>query len=178
MSDPIANNLVSCRICGTIMVKLARDICSKCAQKEEILFQKVKSYLRSNPGSSIIEVSKAVGCTDKEVDYFVQSGRLERIGAKIAHPCKICQKKIIEGIICHECKRGLKEQVTLLKQDAPTESKDNASDKSPQKLDSGSFDPSEKRKKNTKSGHVGKRKGWFLQRFHLCDNIRSVCHLI
>ena len=44
------NNLISCRVCGVIMVKIAKDICPKCFQKEEELFAKIKNFLRANPG--------------------------------------------------------------------------------------------------------------------------------
>lgn len=115
MSDDSAQNLISCRVCGVIMVKLARDTCSKCFQKEEELFQRVKSYLRSNPGSSVEDVAKAMDCSEEQVKYFVRTGRLERVGVKVAHPCQICQKVIMDGMICPECKKSLKDQVSTLR---------------------------------------------------------------
>lgn len=161
MSSQTGSNLVACRVCGTIMVKLARNICTKCSQIEEELFQKVKSYLRTNPDSSLLEVAKAVGCSEEQVDFFVQSGRLERIGAKVAHPCKICQKIVLEGIICPECKRGLKEQVTILVKDK-TDSPDNDSQKGNPQNNGGNQEKvilPDKKKKQNGPGHVGKRKG-------------------
>jgi hypothetical protein len=97
------------------MVKLARDICSKCFQKEEELFQKVKGFLRANPGATVQEVAQAMNCPEEHVKYFITSGRLERVGVKVAHPCQICQKTILDGMICPECKRSLKDQVSTLK---------------------------------------------------------------
>lgn len=126
MSDDSSQKLISCRVCGVIMVKLARDICSKCFQKEEELFQKVKNFLRSNPGATIPEVARAMECSEKQVQYFVRTGRLERVGVKVAHPCQICQKTIMDGMICPECKKALKDQVATLKKDTGVEDDDDA----------------------------------------------------
>lgn len=115
MVDESSQKLISCRVCGVIMVKLARDTCSKCFQKEEELFQKVKGFLRSNPGASVQEVAQAMNCSEEHVKYFIRSGRLERVGVKVAHPCQICQKTILDGMICPECKRNLKDQVSTLR---------------------------------------------------------------
>ena len=115
MSDENSQKLISCRVCGVIMVKLARDTCSKCFQIEEELFQKVKGFLRANPGATIPEVATAMNCTEEHVNYFVKTGRLERVGVKVAHPCQICQKTIMDGMICGECKKSLKDQVSTLR---------------------------------------------------------------
>lgn len=115
MSDESSQKLISCRVCGVIMVKLARDTCSKCFQKEEELFQKVKGFLRANPGATVKEVAQAMNCPEEHVKYFIKTGRLERVGVKVAHPCQICQKTILDGMICPECKRSLKDQVATLR---------------------------------------------------------------
>ena len=107
-------NLISCRLCGVIMVKLSRDICQKCHQEEEELFLKVRDYLRSNPGVTINDVAKALEATDEQIEYFIKSGRLERVGVKISHQCQTCKKTINSGLICHECSKELKEQVKAL----------------------------------------------------------------
>lgn len=115
MSDDSSQKLISCRVCGVIMVKLARDTCSKCFQKEEELFQKVKGFLRANPGATVQEVATAMNCDESYVNYFVRTGRLERVGVKVAHPCQICQQTIQDGMICSDCKRSLKDQVATLR---------------------------------------------------------------
>lgn len=167
--NTLGSNLIACRVCGTIMVKLARDICSKCAQEDEALFQKVKAYIRTNPGTSLLEVAKAVGCKEEQVSFYVQSGRLERIGAKINHPCKICQVIIPEGIICAKCKRNLKEQVSILAKASPADASEipsgkentpNSQQTSPLVSPQTPGFPSSDKKKRTGPGpgHVGKRK--------------------
>ena len=156
-------NLISCRVCGIIMSKLARDICSKCFKIEEELFQKVKAYLRANPGATIVEVAVEIGCTEKQVSEFIRSGRLERIGAQVSHPCQICQKIITEGIICQECKKNLKEQVSDLR-DKSSEEKEPVAPETqaapkPEMTeeDSAKLDFNKKKSPGA-GGHVGKRK--------------------
>ncbi|MGM0598580.1 MAG: hypothetical protein ACQETH_02070 [Candidatus Rifleibacteriota bacterium] len=152
MSDDSTKKLISCRVCGVIMVKLARDICSKCFQKEEELFQRVKGYLRSNPGSTVAEVAEAMECSQDQVNYFIRTGRLERVGVKVAHPCQICQKTIMDGMICADCKKDLKDQVSsLAKETGQDQDNDNNNNKSDI--------PGSNKKKDGDGGHVGKRKG-------------------
>jgi type II secretory ATPase GspE/PulE/Tfp pilus assembly ATPase PilB-like protein len=152
MAEDSSQNLISCRVCGVIMVKLARDTCSKCFQKEEELFQKVKNFLRSNPGSTVPEVARAVDCSEAQVQYFVRTGRLERVGVKVSHPCQICQKTIMDGMICPECKKSLKDQVSTLKR-----SKEQDDDSGKKKHDSKQL-PIKDKSSDDDSGHVGKRK--------------------
>lgn len=110
------NNLISCRVCGVIMVKIAKDICPKCFQKEEELFGKIKNFLRANPGASLAQVAEYCGCTEDAVHAFIKSGRLERVGLRrIAHQCELCNTTIYEGVMCAECKKKLKDQVKQLK---------------------------------------------------------------
>lgn len=149
MDDDRNVNLISCRVCGVIMPRLARDICSKCFKEEEELFQKIKAFLRANPGATITHVAEEIDCTEKQVADFVASGRLERIGAQVSHPCQICQKMITDGMICQDCKRDLKEQVSDLRDKSDQESLDAEK----RKLDL------DKKKSPGEGGHVGKRKG-------------------
>ncbi|NLI78174.1 MAG: hypothetical protein GX442_17285 [Candidatus Riflebacteria bacterium] len=109
--------LISCRICGVIMVKFSKDVCQKCFQQEEEIFQRAKDFLKANPGVSIAEVAKAVQTTAAQIDFFIASGRFERVGLQIAHTCQTCNKTIKTGLICPECSKDLKEKVTRLQQD-------------------------------------------------------------
>lgn len=116
MAQPQAPNLISCRICGVIMVKVARDVCPKCFKEEEELFTKIKGFLRSNPGASVAQVAEHCFCTEERVTEFIKSGRLERVGLRnIAHQCELCGITIYEGVMCPDCKKNLKDQVKSLK---------------------------------------------------------------
>ncbi len=110
------NNLIACRICGQIMVKISRDVCPKCFKKEEELFIKIKSFLKANPGVSVPQVAQNCGCSEEDVWGFIKSGRLDRIGlSKIAHHCELCNSIIYEGVMCDDCQKKLKNQLSSLK---------------------------------------------------------------
>ena len=138
------------------MVKLARDVCPKCFREEEELFQKVKSFLRANPGASVSQVAEHARCAPDQVQAFINSGRLERVGLrKVAHACQLCQKIIYEGVMCPECKKELKDQVrSLADPSAPP-----ASDSGPGlRTQPESKDSPDRKKPEDDGGHVGKRK--------------------
>ncbi len=107
--------LITCRVCGTIMARLSRDICNKCYQEEEDAFLKIKEFLRQNPGAAIWEVAQAVGLTEDQVNTFVNSGRLERVGVHVPHTCQTCHRIITTGLICPECSTSINQQVQELK---------------------------------------------------------------
>ncbi|MFZ2957859.1 MAG: hypothetical protein WA705_13310 [Candidatus Ozemobacteraceae bacterium] len=130
-------NLITCRVCGTVMVKLSRDVCNKCFQLEEELFKKVKDFLRANPGASVYEVAIALDAPSKQVEAFVNSGRLERVGVHVMHQCRTCSRIIPTGIICSDCASGIKSQVNSLKR---TISDDHPKGSEPVKPDSDSDD--------------------------------------
>lgn len=145
---PAEVKLISCRLCGVIMVKLSRDVCQKCLQTEEQFFIKVRDHLRACPGCSIDDVVIATGVSKAHVQHFISSGRLERIGAEIAHPCQTCHKTIKTGLICSECSRDLKEQVSSLKASVARfdSSPDSQEDKKHRKGDDGGFHVGKPRK--------------------------------
>lgn len=106
--------IVSCRVCGAVMVRLARDVCPECFRKEEELFAKVREFLAANPGITVPELAERVGTTVEQIEIFILTGRVERIGAQIAHQCQTCNKIIMTGLICHECLKSIKEHVSDL----------------------------------------------------------------
>jgi len=158
MNQDIDNKLISCRVCGIIMVKLARDVCPTCFRQEEELFQKVKNFLRTNPGASVTQVAEHAGCDEDQVQAFINSGRLERVGLrKVAHPCQLCQKIIDEGVMCPECKKDLKDQVNNLKEPRPEPKESRSTGRQAPDKGTGK-DVFDKKKDEPDGGHVGKRK--------------------
>jgi len=107
--------LISCRGCGLVMVKLSRDVCNACFQKEEELFALVRDFIRANPNAAIIEVAESLNVSEAQINYFVNSGRLERLGVNVPHPCQTCGRVITTGLICSECSEDLKKHVGDLK---------------------------------------------------------------
>ena len=125
--------LISCRICGAIIMRLSRDVCPQCHVEEEERFLKVKEYLRMHPGASVKEVACETLIAENQIQYFISSGRLERVGVNVEHKCQTCHKLITTGIICPECKRDLKAHVKQLKEEVlkPTPKKNSDDDKKP-----------------------------------------------
>lgn len=107
--------LISCRGCGLVMVKLSRDVCNACFQKEEELFVQVKDFIRANPNAAVHEVAEALNISVNQINYFIKSGRLERLGVNVPHPCQTCGRIITTGLICPDCSDDLKKQVGELK---------------------------------------------------------------
>ena len=88
-------------------------LCPKCKQYEEELFQKVKDYLRENPGDNMYEVNKATGVSSTLIEKFLRQGRLQvAADSPIALTCERCGKKIATGKYCNECKKEMAEALT------------------------------------------------------------------
>lgn len=111
----VAHNLTACKNCGVIMVKTTRTLCNKCFKEEESLFSKIKEFLKKNSEASVEDIASKCGCDVEKVNYFIKSGRLERLGfRKIMHKCELCGKTIYEGVVCCDCDRILKAQLQAL----------------------------------------------------------------
>lgn len=124
------------------MTRLSRDICPKCYQKEEESFLAVKEFLRLNPGAAIWEVAQAVNISEVQVNIFINSGRLERMGVHVPHTCQTCHRIITTGLICPECSTSINQQVKDLKktieenqQKTPKEDKEDSKFKMGKKKD-------------------------------------------
>ncbi|HEY9070235.1 MAG TPA: hypothetical protein VIV61_08240 [Candidatus Ozemobacteraceae bacterium] len=131
--------LISCRMCGAIIMRMSRDVCPKCHLEEEERFLKVKEYLRSHPGASVKDVARETLIPENQINYFISSGRLERVGVIIEHTCQTCHKVITAGIICSECKKDIKAHVKQLREDLsrPVPRKNTDDDKKPDRDDGG-----------------------------------------
>lgn len=84
------------------------DICPKCKQNEEELFQIVKAYLRKNPGAAMHEVSQETEVSISLIESFLRQGRLEvSPNSPIALSCETCGVKILTGRFCSKCHSSL-----------------------------------------------------------------------
>ena len=109
------DNLVECKICGKLFMKIGRkDVCPNCRGKEEELFLEVKNYLYDYPNASIKEVAEQTEIDEGLIMDWVREGRLERTGITITYPCEICGKPIHRGKICKSCQENLGEAASSL----------------------------------------------------------------
>lgn len=103
------------------MYKASRELCNKCFKIEDEIFQRTRNFLRANPGATIEQASRFVGCSVDLITSFITTGRLARAGIrKIAHECQLCCTIIYEGNICSSCEKILLEQLSSLKKTTPT----------------------------------------------------------
>ena len=64
-----------CRGCKKIFQYIAGpELCPKCKQSEEEMFQKVKEYLRKHPGANMYEVNQDTGVSATLIDKFLCQG--------------------------------------------------------------------------------------------------------
>lgn len=84
------------------------ELCPKCKQTEEEYFQKVKAYLKKNPGATLMTVSKETGVSTVLIESFLRSGRLEVAPESPIHMgCERCGCQIRTGRYCTNCTNEL-----------------------------------------------------------------------
>ncbi|WP_069998883.1 hypothetical protein [Cellulosilyticum sp. I15G10I2] len=98
-----------CKRCKKIFQHISGpEICPKCKQKEEEMFQVIKEYLRNNPGANMTEVSHETEVPVSLIESFLRQGRLEVTpDSPIALSCEGCGAKILTGRLCSKCNSGL-----------------------------------------------------------------------
>ncbi len=85
------------------------QICPKCKRLEEDMFQRVKLYLKENPGESMNIVSEETKVSVALIEKFLRQGRLEVTpDSEITLTCEMCGKKITTGRFCAACKGEIK----------------------------------------------------------------------
>ncbi|MCL6709684.1 MULTISPECIES: TIGR03826 family flagellar region protein [Priestia] len=105
--------LDNCSECGQLFVKSgSMNICKSCFEKEEILFQRVSSFLkkRANRTASTEEVVNETGVSESLIHQFIRQGRLVLNNfPNISYPCIQCNAQIREGKLCHSCSQEIKQ---------------------------------------------------------------------
>ena len=131
--------LRSCPSCGTFFNYTGiREVCQKCAQNEEDLYQVVYRFLRKreNRAATIERIVEATG-VDKDLLYkWVRKGRLHRaMFPNLGYPCDNCGHLTNDGKLCDRCKNDIRNDLrtfeaakefreSMLSQDRTTYHKD------------------------------------------------------
>ena len=88
-----------------------REVCHKCAQKEEDLYQVVYRFLRKreNRAATVDRIEEATG-VDKELLYkWVRKGRLHPTNfPNLGYPCDNCGHITHRGKLCDKCQNAIK----------------------------------------------------------------------
>lgn len=101
-------------------------VCPKCKQIEEEQFQKVKEYLRENPGAALNTVSEETQVSVKLIESFLKQGRLEVVpGSPMMLSCERCGASILTGKYCNKCKNELVGELSAVAQDITAHQKES-----------------------------------------------------
>lgn len=96
--------LRNCPVCGKVFVKLSKNLCPDCIDKEEREFEEVRQYLKDNPGASVGEIFEVTGVEEDKILKWIREGRVEAyIGKGCVLTCKRCGSDIIAGNLCSKC---------------------------------------------------------------------------
>lgn len=98
-------DLRNCPTCGKVFVKINRNMCPDCIDKEEKEFELVRKYLKDNPGASIEEICEITGVDEKKILRWMRDGRIEVLfgGGAVGLSCKRCGAIISIGNLCGNC---------------------------------------------------------------------------
>ena len=98
-----------CRRCKKLFVYVSGpQICDACKKLEEDEYDKVRVFLRDNPGATVEEVSRETDVSVALIYRFLKDGRLE-VSEKspIALKCENCGVRIRSGRFCASCSKKL-----------------------------------------------------------------------
>lgn len=121
-----------CRRCRKIFQHIVGpEICPQCKQFEEVLFVRVKDYLRENPGANIYQIHQETTVSAAMIERFLRQGRLQVApDSPIALGCERCGNKISTGRYCGPCASEVTAELNQAKQEMSDELKKNVQDDS------------------------------------------------
>lgn len=88
-----------------------RDVCLKCAQKEEELYQIVYRFLRKreNRAANVERIEEATGVERELLYKWVRKGRLHpAVFPNLGYPCDNCGHITNNGKLCEKCSDSIK----------------------------------------------------------------------
>lgn len=108
--------LRNCPRCGSFFNYTGmREVCQKCAQSEEDLYQVVYRFLRKreNRAATVERIVEATG-VDKDLLYnWVRKGRLQRaLFPNLGYPCDNCGHLTNSGKLCDRCKNDIRRDLS------------------------------------------------------------------
>ena len=101
-----------CPRCGDLFNYTGvRDVCHKCAQSEEEMYQIVYRFLRKreNRAATVDRIVEATGVDEDLLYKWVRKGRLQpAMFPNLGYPCDSCGRLTTQGKICTKCQDELK----------------------------------------------------------------------
>lgn len=96
-----------CRICRRPFQYqgFGAQVCERCKKEDEEMFDKVKTFLRDNPGMTMHETAKECEVPEARIREWLKEERLEFTGSgDTGLNCEHCGKPIQSGKLCDECR--------------------------------------------------------------------------
>ncbi len=102
-------NVKNCRTCGKIFNYISGpQMCPNCRSGLEEKFQRVKAYIRENPGAGIREVSENCEVETSLINQWLRDERLELSEtSSLLLNCESCGQPIRSGRYCDKCKMNM-----------------------------------------------------------------------
>jgi len=106
-------DLRNCPECGKVFVKINKNLCPDCVDKEEADFENVRKYLKDNPKASVEEIVEITGVEEKKVLRWMREGRVDVSfsDGSSGLTCKSCGTSIRTGNFCSNCAKTLSAQM-------------------------------------------------------------------
>ncbi len=112
--------LRNCPSCGKVFVKINRNLCPACIDKEEQDFEEVRKFLKEYPGASVPEISQVTGVDEDKILKWIREGRIDasyRVAAAVT--CRRCGASISLGNLCSRCAQELASQIKSISRSRP-----------------------------------------------------------
>lgn len=107
--------LRNCPNCGGIFnYNGLRDMCPKCVQIEDDIYEKVYKFLRKreNRAASVERIVEATDVTPELLYKWIREKRLHTaMFPNLGYPCDMCGNLTQSGKLCRECQDKLKEDL-------------------------------------------------------------------
>ena len=95
-----------CKECGMLFMQIEMHnyICPSCQKKEIEEISKVTEFLRNNPRSTGTAISLSTGISTEKIKKWIIEEKISINGNLGLASCKICQKPVLNGKLCDQCK--------------------------------------------------------------------------
>lgn len=95
--------LRNCIRCGKVFMFVSKRVCPACQREMDELFEKVRLYVKKNPGATVVEIAEHFGVDEQLVSEFVREGRFDFVTEALTVTCERCGKAIRRGRLCENC---------------------------------------------------------------------------
>lgn len=104
--------LRNCPSCGRLFLQTGNQrVCRDCYEKQLEEEERILSYVRDHPKTSIQKVCEALDVREITVMRMVRAGKFMPITKDFSYPCESCGKPILTGRLCADCKKKIQKGI-------------------------------------------------------------------